>query len=678
MTTPTASAPDQDQAFIPASTHLPEITIKAVILGVLLALILAASNAYLGLKAGTTISASIPAAVISMGILRFFKRSNVLENNIVQTAASAGEALVAGMIYIIPALLVLTYWSSFHYLDCVIIAIIGGVTGVLCSIPIRRILLSNPQLPFPEGVAVGNVLKASADSSVGLKYLVNGGLVGGGISFIQSGLKLLSENFAQWTMVGGNVMGFGLGFSPALVAAGYIVGINVGMSILIGVLIGSVICIPILSHWHGFVGIPQSFVDGVGHTDIRYIGLGVMLLGGLLTLIQLAKPFYQGLKAMFLARKNKAALGQVLRTERDLSSKAVFWLSLVTFVAMFFLFRHHLHSAIPLDFWHGALVLFFCIVFAIIASFIFSCLCGYFTGLVGSSNNPLSAMMLGTVIIGSFLMILCLGKDYFQHGASHLAAAAMVVILASVVSCASAITTDTIQDLKAGQMVGATPWKQQVMLIVGVVASALVIPLILKLLFNAYGMAGMYPRLGMDPSQMLNAPQAAMMALVVQAVFDHHLPWNLLMSGFGITIACVIANFFLKSRGKHIIILAVGLGIYLPLDATTPMVMGGVMAALVGTFWRKAEKTAGSETEAFKVTRSKTQQRAMMLACGLVAGSTLMGVILAVPFALSQSTDVLALVSSRFNSMAIALSFVVTLVMLYWLYRTACHTDKKA
>lgn len=677
MTTQKPTVTVADKAFISASTQLPEITIKAVILGVLLALILAASNAYLGLKAGTTISASIPAAVISMGILRFFKRSNILENNIVQTAASAGEALVAGMIYIIPALLVLTYWHEFNYVDCVVIAIIGGVTGVLCSIPIRRILLSNPQLPFPEGVAVGNVLKASADSGVGMKYLVHGGLAGGLISFAQTGLKVLSESFTKWTMVSGHVVGLGLGFSPALVAAGYIVGINVCMSIFIGVIIGWGVSIPLLSQFHGFVGLPVDFVEGIGRTDIRYIGLGVMLLGGLLTLINLAKPFYQGLRAMFIAASEKNAAVKVLRTERDISVKTIAWIGLAVLVSLFFLFRHHLGQALHLDPFHYVVVLSFCVVFAIIASFVFSCLCGYFTGLAGASNNPLSAMMLGSLIIGSFLMIVCLGPHYFTEGASHLAVASVVVILASVVSCAAAITTDTIQDLKAGQMVGATPWKQQVMLIIGVVASALVIPLILKLLFNAYGMAGIYPRPGMDPSQMLSAPQASMMALVVQAVFDHHLPWNLLFIGFAITLACVALNMVLKAKNKQVIILAVGLGIYLPLDATTPMVLGGIVAFGVGRYWHKAEKAATTDHDLVKAQGATTQQRAMMLACGLVAGSTLMGVILAVPFALSQSTDVLALVSAKFVPTGIALSLLVTLGMLYGMYRTACPSLKK-
>lgn len=664
---------EDKKPLISAETNLPEITIKAVVLGIILALVLAASNAYLGLKAGTTISASIPAAVISMGILKFFRRSNVLENNIVQTAASAGEALVAGMIYMIPALLVISYWKSFHYWDSVIIASLGGVIGVLCSIPIRRILLNNPQLPFPEGVAIGHVLKASADNATGMGALVHGGIVGGIISFAQSGLKVLSDSFAKWSSMGSYVVGGGMGFSPALIAAGYIIGVRVGMSILIGIIAGWGIAMPILSHVQGFTGAADDFANGAGRTDLRYIGLGVMLLGGILTLFHFLKPFYMGLKQMLKSNKTSPTLAQKpIRTELDMSKKTTRWIGVISFVGLFFLLRYHLHEAIPLGTAHSMLVLAFCVVFAFIASFVFSCLCGYFAGLVGSTNNPLSAMMLGSLIIGSFLLIIFLGSDYFtgkEH--SNFGPAAIMIILSAIISCAAAITTDTIQDLKAGKMVGATPWKQQVMLILGVLASALVIPLILELLFNAYGMAGVYPRPGMDPSQSLSAPQAAMMAIVTEAVFTHQLPWPLLWAGFGIALFFLMANHFLKRKGLHVIVLAIGLGIYLPLDATTPMVLGSFIAYIVTLFYRKKHL---SRPSFFTNTRIEThKQKALLLACGLVAGSALMGVILAIPFALSESTDVLSIISATFTPYAIGLSIVVTVGLLYWLYYAACH-----
>lgn len=664
---------EDNKPLISAEMRLPEITVKAVVLGIILALVLAASNAYLGLKAGTTISASIPAAVISMGVLKFFKRSNVLENNIVQTAASAGEALVAGMIYMIPALLVISYWKSFPYWDSVIIASLGGVIGVLCSIPIRRILLNNPHLPFPEGVAIGHVLKASADNATGMDALVHGGIVGAIISFAQSGLKILSDSFAKWTSIGGNVIGGGLGFSPALIAAGYIIGVRVGMSILIGIVAGWGIAMPILSHIQGVTGTPDDFANGIGRTDLRYIGLGVMLLGGILTLFHFLKPFYMGLKQMVRSNKTcQAFVQKPIRTERDIPKKITRWVGLVSFIGLFFLLQHHLHAAIPLGTTHSMIVLLFCVVFALFASFVFSCLCGYFAGLVGSTNNPLSAMMLGSLIIGSFFLILFLGSDYFiEKKHSNLGPAAVMIIMSAIISCAAAITTDTIQDLKAGKMVGATPWKQQIMLILGVLASALVIPLILELLFNAYGMAGVYPRPDMDPSQSLSAPQAAMMAIVTQAVFAHQLPWPLLWTGFGIALVFLLANHFLKRKGLHVIVLAIGLGIYLPLDSTTPMVLGSFIAYLVTRFYRTKHNRSPSF---FTKTRIEThKQKALLLACGMVAGSALMGVILAIPFALSESTDVLSVISATFTPYAIGLSIMATVGLLYWLYYAACH-----
>lgn len=664
-------------AYISASQNLPEITFKAVVLSIILTIILAASNAYLGLKVGTTISASIPAAVISMGILRFFKNSNILENNIVQTAASAGEALVAGIAFIIPALIVLHIWSDFNYLETVLIAMTGGILGVFFSVPLRRVLLADRTLPFPEGTAIGNVLKASAENVTSLKYLVQGGLFGSLISIAQMGFKTISESMAGWFHHNGMVIGMGIGFSPALIAAGYIVGIHVGVSILLGIILGWLIGVPYLSLQHTSAPVDAAATGMMlWKEQIRYIGVGTMLVGGLWTLINLIKPIIEGVHSSMssLSAIRLGGMGSIPRTERDMPINYVLWgvaiLSVPTLL-LFWFYAQPLGLALGQG-THIALVLVGG-VYAIFAGFVFASICGYFTGLVGTTNNPLSALTLGALMIISMLILVVLGgNNHFQIASEHaMSAAAFAIIVAAVVACAATITNDTIQDLKAGQMVGATPWKQQVMLILGVVIASLVIPLVLKLLFNAYGISGVFPRPGMDPSQMLAAPQAGAMAVVVQGVFAHNLPWTMLGTGAVIAIVCLIIDRYLRSKGGSLPVLGVGLGIYLPFDTTSALVIGAFTSYVIK---RAVQKRYPAEIEGNTKRAEKGQQRGLILACGLVAGAALMGVVLAIPFAISQSTDVLRLVPESFEPTANAIGFAVTIAMLIWFYKVVCRS----
>jgi putative OPT family oligopeptide transporter len=654
----------QEEAFIPASESLPEITLKAIILSLFLTIILAAANAYLGLKVGTTISASIPAAVVSMGVLRLFRKSNILENNIVQTAASAGEALVAGIIYIIPALLLLHFWQTFNYWETVLIALIGGALGVLFSVPLRRVLLAEKTLRFPEGTAIGNVLKATASSAKSIKHLITGGLVGAIISFCQNGLEIFAGSVQYWFRVGGSVVGFGSGFDPAVLAAGYIVGPNVAIAIFAGVAVGWGFGIPYFTHMEGISNpndLTATAID-IWRSHLRYIGVGMMLVGGLWTLVTFLKPMAQGIHASFasLSAIRKGHAAPVPRTEKDLPINYVTWLILILAVPLFMILWHYTGPS-QLAISHSLRVstVLMGTAFAIIAGFFFSSICGYFTGLVGSTNNPLSGMTLSALILVSLILLALLGGEIHFEGnnTAALNASAFAIIIGGVVAAASAISNDTIQDLKAGQMVGATPWKQQVMLIVGVVVAALVIPLILNLLFNAYGIGGVFPHPGMDPKQMLSAPQASLMAALVQGIFGHHLPWNLIYMGFGLAFICIAIDSFLKRRNHRFPVLAVALGIYLPLDASVPLFIGGFLS------WALERKPLSHEAK----------QRGLILACGLVAGAALMGVILAIPFAIAQSSDALKIVSDSFIPTANGLGIAVTVLLIFWM----SHVIKK-
>lgn len=659
------------------SQPLPEITVKAVILSIILAVILAAANAYLGLKVGLTISASIPAAVISMGILRFFKNSNILENNIVQTAASAGEALVAGIIFILPALLIIQFWHDFNYWETTLVAMVGGSLGVLFSIPLRRVLLADQSLRFPEGTAIGQVLKISADNKTGLKDLVKGGVIGSVISLFQAGFQIVADSAAFWYKVDNKfVFGFGTGFEPALLAAGYIIGISVAMSTFAGVLVGWIVGIPVLSYLHGFdlAQDATTIAMSVWKNDIRYLGVGTMLVGGIWTLITLIKPIIKGLKSSIASVTTMRTGGyqSLPHTERDIPIHYVGIALLVLLIPLGALFYHFM-GYVGLQLTPGAQisVLTFAILFSLLGGFIFASICGYFAGLVGGSNSPVSGMAMSALLLSSLMLLglFTLLQVPFSTAAEKMTAAAFIVFLTTAILSAAAITNDTIQDLKAGQIVGATPWKQQVMLIIGTLVSAIVVPPILELLFNAYGIGAVFPRPGMDPAQALSAPQATLMATLAQAVFSHNLPWPMLIAGAVVAVIFIITDFFLKKKNLRLHVIATGLGIYLPLSVSMTLVFGGILSFIVERTLRNryAERISEQFAQA-----NQCRQRGLVAACGIVAGASLMGVVLAIPFTIAKSTDVLRLVRPSFAPIAEVMGALASVTVLYWLYAVVC------
>ncbi len=658
--------------FIPAHASLPEITLKAIILSIILTTVLGAANAYLGLRVGLTISASIPAAVISMGVLRLFKHSNVLENNIVQTAASSGEALTAGIIFTIPALIVIRFWTHFNYIPMVIIGIIGGILGVLFSIPLRQVLLADPALRFPEGVAIGNILKASSTEENSLKYLVLSGGLGAIISICQTGFKLLADNILLWIKIGPTIIGSGIGFNPALIGAGYIIGADVAVSIFCGVFVGWILGIPILAWQHA---IPASMTAShaameIWSDSIRYIGLGVMAVGGIWAISALLKPMFRGivLSIKTMGQAGLTTFQKTSRTEQDIPMLYVIWGILLMLLPIYFILQMiGSHSSLPFS---AHLLHTFSLVnlfFVIICGFIIASVCAYFAGLVGSSTNPLSSLALISLILASGVVLFLLGKHFHfdTSKAQAMEGAGIAILMTALIACTAAISNDTIQDLKAGHMVGATPWKQQVMLIVGVVVAAFVIPGILQLLFNAYGLAGVFPHPGMDPSQMLLAPQASLMAAVAEGMFTHHLAWSMILIGSIIAIASLIIDKWLRRYGKRFPVLAVGLGIYLPVDTSTPLVLGGIISYLVH---RQLNKKLSQET--ITPSRHRRQmQVGILLASGLVAGAALTGVLLAIPFVIEGSGNALRILPESTKILPEILGTLVTIGLCIWFYR---------
>ncbi|HXG27972.1 MAG TPA: oligopeptide transporter, OPT family, partial [Nevskiales bacterium] len=506
------------------TTRFPrQLSLRALALGVALSLVLAGANAYLGLFAGMTVSASIPAAVVSMAVLRWLRDVHVLEHNIVQTAASAGEAIAAGAIFTLPALVIMGYWVDFSSPWVILICGVGGLLGVIFTIPLRPALIVEQKLPFPEGVATAVVLEAG-ESRRGIRMLALGALAGALAKLGESGLRLWPAAAGASLPAGQGVIYLGCNLSPALLAVGAIVGFNASVLIFAGGVLAWCIAIPLYANLPG-VALPEAEAAALARalwsTQIRYLGVGAMLVGGLWALWGLRGALAAGLRqAAFAARGHDGA---------DLPRSLLLALLLVLALAMFLFYRQLLGGstgAIPLT---GMMLL---------AAFVFSAVAGYMAGLVGSSHNPISGVTIATIL---FTALGLLGFGYDMHTGPVAA-----VLIGAVVCCAAAIGGDTLQDLKAGQLLGASPWRQQLAQMLGVVSAVLVLAPILSLLLRAYGFGAPTA----EHPHPLPAPQAHLMAAVAQGVFGGRLPWTIVGIGAAIGAGVIVLDEILRRRGS--------------------------------------------------------------------------------------------------------------------------------
>ncbi len=644
-------ASDEHKPYIPASTKLPETTVKAFVLGAILSVVLSAANAYLGLFAGMTVSASIPAAVLSMAILRLFKNSNILENNIVQTAASAGESLAAGVIFTFPALVLMGYWTEFSYVETMLIALCGGVLGVLFTVPLRSALIVQQKLKFPEGVATSEVLKTGEKGGDAVKYLIWGSLIGAGIKFIEAGFRLWHGVAEAAAVAGKKVYAYaGMNLSPALIAVGYIVGFHIASLVFAGGVISWWIAIPI---YLGINGIPEgadpvALGGQIWSEQIRYLGVGAMVVGGLWALVSLKNSIGFALKSGVEAMKRGSQnMMDSLRTEQDTPMSWVIIAIGVMIVPVFIIYIREIEN-IPIT----ALMS----IIMMIAGFLFAAVAGYMAGLVGSSNNPISGVTIATILTSALILLALMGSDA-QKGPTA------AILIGAVVCCAAAIAGDNMQDLKAGHILGATPYRQQIMQMVGVVAAALALPLILQLLNTAYGFG---PATAEHPDA-LAAPQATLMASVASGVFRNDLPWTMVFIGMAIGVLIIILDKMQERRGSfRLPVLAIAVGLYLPFELDSAIWVGGVIALLV-TMYQKRRKSAVSD-EGFTLAQQASNQTGLLFASGLITGEALIGIILAIPVAVSGRTDVFALGGGPLSSLV---GLAVVAVVCYWLYRLA-------
>ena len=607
-----------------------EFTITAVFLGIIIGIVMTAANVYLGLYAGMTVSASIPAAVIAMGVFKgILQRDSIYESNIVQTMASAGESLAAGIIFTLPALVIIGAWKNFEFWPTTLIAIAGGLLGIIFMIPLRKTLIQNEEeLTYPEGVACAAVLNSgSAEAGKkGFITILKGLSFGAIFKFIGSGLKLFVGSFEIAKKAKGSTLFFGFDVSPALLAVGYIVKLEVATLVMLGGAIGFFLVIPILGTPFGMED--QSAIDlawNLWSTQVRYLGVGAMIAGGIWSIISVRKGIVSGVKG--LKNMSSSNSGSISRTEKDMPLWGMMTVMLVCFAIMVGLYNSMIGNL-------GITV--FTTILMIVCSFLFVAVSSYIVGLVGSSNNPVSGMTISALLVSAALFLV-LG----YKGDSAILATLGV---AAVVCCAACTAGDCSQDLKTGYIIGSTPKHQQYAQIIGVIIPAFVIAPVLTLLHSAYGIG-----------DGLKAPQATLFASITKGMFgEGDLPVNMVVYGilFGIFIIFV-DNLFLKNKSFRLHLMPLAVGIYLPVTLAVPIFIGG----LIRYFVDKKRSSSISESE----------DQGVLLSSGFIAGEAIMGVFIAILLYINK--DMLAMSSN--SLLREALSVVAFMCVASYLYKIA-------
>lgn len=657
-----------------------ELTLRGIILGALITVIFTASNVYLGLKVGLTFASSIPAAVISMAVLKFAKDSNILENNIVQTQASAAGTL-SSIIFVLPALLMLGYWTGFPFWQTTILCIAGGILGVIFTIPLRYAMVVNSDLPYPEGVAAAEILRAGeqdtsddtpaqSDASTGAKDIVIGGALSGIVAFLTGGLRVLADSAGYWFKAGSAITQLPMGFSLALLGAGYLVGVAGGIAILLGIFIAWGAAVPILTSMT-----PQpsdmemsAFAMKIWKENVRFIGAGTIGVAAIWTLLTLMKPMIEGLKISMQALKGGNS-SNLSRMEQDLSPKVMIgWTVVMTLLLAVSFYQFVADASLPAGL--AWLLVLVCTAVTFIIGFLVAAACGYMAGLVGSSSSPISGIGIISIVVISLILLL-VGNAYPQllTTGDGKFVTALALFCGSAVLCVATISNDNLQDLKTGYLLKATPWRQQIALMIGVVVGALVISPILELLYKAYGFTGALPRPDMDVSQALGAPQATLMTTIAKGIFAHNLNWDFILIGVLIGTVLIVADTLLRktSAGKYSLpVLAVGMGIYLPPTINMPIFIGSVLA-----WWIKNRITKNSAAAQRERNLKLAERKGTLFAAGLIVGESLIGVIMAFIIAASVTTGgsdaPLALKLANWDNIAQwlgLLAFVLAIVIL--------------
>lgn len=640
-----------------------ELSWRGIVIGVLITLIFTAANVYFGLKAGLTFATSIPAAVISMAVLRNMRNATIQENNIVQTIASAAGTLSA-IIFVLPGLVIVGWWANFPYWETMLICALGGILGVMYSIPLRRALVTGSDLPYPEGVACAEVLKVGAShreavaehteegTQAGFLAVVWGAIISGTFALVEA-THIFGTNVEAYFRVGERgATGFNFSLSLALLAVGHLVGLWVGISMLIGTAIAWLWAVP---HYAALMAVTGTAADIAGAAfseKVRFLGAGTIGAAAIWTLLKLVKPVASGLAAALRSsRMRKAGQGGDLpRTEHDIPIGIVSIITLVCMLPIAWLLA---------DFGNGAgleskiwVLVIGGVAFVALISFFVASVVGYMAGLVGSSNSPISGIGILVVVIASVL--LALGVQPYLPPEAGKALVAFALFTSSVVFAGATIANDNLQDLKTGQLVDATPWKQQVALIIGVIAGSIIIPFVLNMLSEAYGFVGA-PN---ATEHALAAPQAGLISALAQGVLQHNIDWGLIWLGVGIGAVIIFVDEIMGLLGKAARFppLAVGLGLYLPPEVTLMIVVG----AFVGWYFNRSAARAPKP--------ENTRQMGVLLSSGLIVGESIIGVIIAAIVVFSGHEAPLALVGPGFATPAIWIGGIAFALVVFGLY----------
>jgi putative OPT family oligopeptide transporter len=654
-----------------------ELTIRGIILGVIITVVFTAANVFFGLKVGLTFATSIPAAVISMALLRGFKDSTIQENNIVQTVASAAGTL-SGIVFVLPGFVMIGVWSGFPFWISFAICALGGILGVMYSIPLRRALVTGSDLPYPEGVACAEVLKVGSpgeegtaqgaeESRAGLFAVIWGAVVAAVFAVIVA-TRVFASDVAEFFRIGsdekGPVSGFDFNLSMALFGVGHLVGLWVGVAMGVGALIGWGWGVPHYSAIAALAGDAAKVAETISKSQLRFVGAGTIGLAAIWTLLKLVKPVASGLaSAMAASRARKSGQGALLpRTEQDIPVGTVGLVMLICFVPITWLLASFAGTSGLGD--HMWTLAIGGLIYCVLMSFFVSAVTGYMAGLIGASNSPLSGVGI-LVVIGAALLLVLGIKPYLPAG-SEKALVAYALFVTSIVFAVATIANNNLQDLKTGQLVDATPSKQQWALVIGVIAGAAIIPPILDVLNQAYGFSGTP---GSTREHPLSAPQAGLISALAQGVIANNIDWSLIAVGAGIGVVIIVIDEMLRrtTKSAHMSPLAVGLGIYLPTSATLMVVVG----AIAGWYYDvRAERTPKPES---------TKQLGVLLASGMIVGEGLIGVVIASIVAFSGKDFPLALVGDEFAGNAAVwiggAAFVVAMLALYaWVESLARRT----
>jgi putative OPT family oligopeptide transporter len=647
----------------PSGARPSELTLRGIVLGTLLTFVFTAANVYLGLKVGLTFASSIPAAVISMALLSFFASANIRENNIVQTIASAAGAL-ASIIFVLPGLVIIGWWEGFPYWTSFLVCASGGILGVLFTIPLRRALVVGSDLPYPEGVAAAEVLKVGSaarheagtadDSREGLMAVIIGSVASAGLAIFVATRIAAGELQGFFRLGSFGVTGYSFALSLALFGAGHLVGLSVGMAMFFGYVIGWFGALPVLMQMQPPSPEPLETVAlGVWSSQVRFLGAGTIAVAAVWTVVKLARPVIAGLmQSIAVAREQKAGTADL--HDIDLSPRVIGALTVLCLAVVLGLFVAFA-SGSPLSPYTTRLILVG-LPFVVIIGFLVAAVCGYMAGLIGSSNSPISGVGILSVVTAAGLLLLAIPVTT----ANMSALAAFALLATAVVFAGAASSNDNLQDLKTGQLVGATPWRMQVALLIGVVAAAAVIPPILNLLATAYGFAGVPNTRGIAANP-LPAPQANLISALGLGVIGGNVNWRMIVAGAVVGVGVILLDMLLGSRKLlRLPPLAVGIGIYLPPSATLPVALG----ALIG-WWYNSRAAKRHDAEHAK-------RLGVLVASGMIVGESVFGIVNAGVIVASNRPAPFALVGGDFGPAAVigTAAFLVLIALLYgWMLR---------